>query len=394
MAVRSKDARPTPICPTCASGSWTAPRKSERPLSRSSWSPYNVLRINAWGQLMNDVTRMAELETTPVARPWRFLASAALVFCSCSQSVDARDELDASLAPSHTAGSSSSAESSPSLDAGMDAGGADLSTASDTSHDTETLTVSTTDSAQTSAAQTSDHSWWDAGTPDASSSDAGDDEDALFIPRGIPNEESSGADYGLTLSASTLVREPSGLRFYAAVRNVGGDPVCRATMLVNFYDSSDQQIAVASADLLTSHLYHSADDTLIIACVAPGELAVAALDVNYDIRVEDIARMEHLFPAFGFEVVPYPPFTVEDVQFAAHGERGTYSGTFRNGLEATVEQPRVTIVQLTAVGRPTHVASRTEDVQIAPGGEWPFDVEVPGPSADFVTFAMANVPLE
>lgn len=348
---------------------------------------------------MNDVKGMAELDTTAAARPWRLLISAALLLCGCSQSKDPRDDRDASLAPthaaesSHTAASSPTAESSSWLDAGMDAGGAGHSTAIDTSHDTETFAVSTTHVAQSSAAHASDVSSSDAGTSDASSSDAGDDEDALFIPRDIPNAESSGADYGLTLSASTLVREASGLRFYAAVRNVGGDPVCRATMLVNFYDSSDQQIAVASADLLTSHLYHSADDTLIIPCVAPGELAVAALDVNYDIRVEDVARMEHLFPAFGFEVVPYPPFTVENVQFAG-GAQGTYSGTFRNGLDTTVEQPTVTIVQLTAVGRPTHVASRTEDVPIAPGDEWPFDVEVPGPSADFVAFAMANVPLE
>lgn len=336
---------------------------------------------------------MAELSTNSASRWSATISCVGLLLFGCSPSTDSGSHVDASVASSAAAatGSSaeptSSAEPSPSLDAGMDAASDGVVSASHTSHDS-------TGAVTTDAGQTTGQPWSDAGALDASVSDAGNDDDALFIPRDIPNQETSGADYGLTLTASTLRREASGLRFYAAVRNVAETPVCRATMLLNFYDSNEQQIAVASGDLLTSHLYHSADDTLIIPCVAPGALAVAVLDVNYDIRVEDIARMEHLFPAFGFEVVPYPPFTVNNVQFAAQGGQGTYVGTFSNSLETSVEQPTVTMVQLTAVGRPTHVVSTTENVQVAPGGVWPFEVEVPGPSPGFVTFAMANIPLE
>jgi hypothetical protein len=209
------------------------------------------------------------------------------------------------------------------------------------------------------------------GSSDATAEQTSDD--LVIVPEGLSNTNMDGQDMGLTLLAFTLVQETTGPKFYAAVRNDGDTPSCEAGMTTYFVDKADQVVTESGNVLLSGRLYRM-DDGTIIACIAPGQVAMAAAtDLPSSMMIDQLGYLKHLFPAFTVPgVVPIPGLSVSDVQIVATEAGNAYTGRVTNGLDVAVSSPAVTIFPVNRVGRPLGVATSSETSDIPPGGSWTF----------------------
>lgn len=229
------------------------------------------------------------------------------------------------------------------------------------------------------------------GSIDATAEQPGDDQ--LFVPEGLSNTNMDGQDVGLTLVAFTLVQETTGPKFYAAVRNDGDTPSCEAGMTTYFVDEADQVVSESGSVLQSGQLYRMTDGT-IIACIAPGQVAMtAATDLPSSMMIDQLGYLKHLFPAFTVPgVVAIPGLSVSDVQTVASDAGNTYAGKVTNGLDVAVSAPSVNIFPMNRVGRPLGMATDSVTSDIPPGGSWSFKTSaVDDLGVDYVAYPAASI---
>ncbi|WP_159397261.1 FxLYD domain-containing protein [Sorangium cellulosum] len=195
------------------------------------------------------------------------------------------------------------------------------------------------------------------------------------MPEGLSNTELDGQEGGLTLVAFTLAQGATGPELYAAVRNDGETPACDPGMIVHFIDKAEQLVTTWGGGLRSGQLYQLSDGSgVIIPCVAPGEIAMAAsTDLPGDIAIEELGYLKHEFPAFTVDVVPLDAITVSGVETVRRGAGSAYTGTLENGLDVAVSDPEITVFPVNRVGRPLGVATSSAAADIPPGGTWTFE---------------------
>ena len=229
-------------------------------------------------------------------------------------------------------------------------------------------------------------------TPDHGTGSGGDG--LLSVPQGLSNTNVDGEDVGLTLVAFTLVQGTVGPKLYAAVRNDGDTPACQAGMTTYFYDKTDQVVTSAGAVLRSGRLYRMEDGT-VIACVDPGQVAMAAsTDLLATMTIDQLAYLKHLFPSFTLSsIVPIPGLSVSDVQTIATDAGTVYAGKIINGLDVTVTAPAITVFPVNRVGRPLGLATSSAASDLPPGGRWTFTTSaVDAPGVGYVAYPSASLP--
>ncbi|WP_437680049.1 FxLYD domain-containing protein [Sorangium sp. So ce131] len=222
----------------------------------------------------------------------------------------------------------------------------------------------------------------------------GSGEDLLFVPEGLSSAELDGEGGGLTLVAFTLVQGANGPELYAAVRNDGDTPACDAGMMVYFIDEAEQLVTSWGGSLRSGRLYQLNDGSgVIIPCVAPGEVAMAAsTDLPDDLVIEELGALKHRFPAFTVDVVPVDAITVGAVETVSRGDRSAYTGTLENGLDVAVSDPEVAVFPVNRVGRPLGMATSRAAADVPPGGTWTFETTtVDDPGVDYVVYPTASI---
>ena len=220
---------------------------------------------------------------------------------------------------------------------------------------------------------------------------AGDDR--LFVPEGLPDTNQDGQDEGLVLVAFTLVPGANGPSFYAAVQNVSSTPICEAGMMLTFFDQNNQLVGT-SAGVLQSGRFDQLGDGTVIPCVDPGQIAMTgATGLPSTIVVDQLGALQHVFPAFVVDVLPFGGLTVTGVQPVANSAGTAYTGTVVNSLGSTLSNPSVTIFPVNRVGRPLGMATASATVDLAPGGTWNFQTTaVDDPGVDQAAYASGSLP--
>jgi hypothetical protein len=220
-------------------------------------------------------------------------------------------------------------------------------------------------------------------------------DDLLFVPQGLSNTNVDGQDEGLTLVAFTLMQEPTGPKLYAAVRNDGDTPACAAGMTTDFRDKAGQVVTSSGAVLQSGRLYRMTDGT-ILACVAPGQVAMAAsTDLPTSMVIDQLGSLQHLFPSFTLPgVVPISGLSVSDVQPVVTDAGDAYTGKVTSALDVSVSNPRVTIFPVNRVGRPLGAATATSSTSdLPPGGSWTFTTSAVNTlGVDYVAYPAASLP--
>jgi len=223
--------------------------------------------------------------------------------------------------------------------------------------------------------------------PAGTGGSAGDtSDDALVVPAGLTLTALEGGTGVLEVIALTLRKGPSKTELYAAVKNTGEILACSAALSVELFDKTEQSVAAGIGGLLTNHFYRRADDSgMIAACVAPGDVTMAAVtDLPAEIVIEDVAQVLYRCPYFALEAVPIDGLSVGPLE-SVLGSTGTaFAGTLVNGFDVAVANPSVTVFPVNRVGRPLGVAIGSGTVEIPPGGSWAFQtngVDMPGVDA-------------
>lgn len=208
--------------------------------------------------------------------------------------------------------------------------------------------------------------------------DAGDD--ALIVPEGLSVTALAGGNGVLELIAFTLREGASSTEAYAALRNVGDIPACSAAVSIELFDTTEQSLAAGIGGLLTQHFYRLTDGSgSIAACVAPGEVTMAAItDLPADIAIEDVGYVVYRCPYFALDGAPIAGLSISQLT-SIRGSAGTaYSGTLLNELDVAVSNPSVTVFPVNRVGRPLGVATGSGTVEVPPGGKWTFETNAVG----------------
>jgi hypothetical protein len=207
----------------------------------------------------------------------------------------------------------------------------------------------------------------------ASTGKSGDD--ALVVPAGLSVTALAGGNGVLEVIALTLRKGPSSTELYAALKNDGDIPACHAAFAVELFDRAEQSVAAGIGALLTRHFYRLAQDSgTIAACVAPGDVSMAAVtDLPSDIAIDEVGTIVYRCPYFALDVVPIVGLTIGPVTSVARGAETAYTGTLVNELELAVSNPSVTVFPLSRVGRPIGVTTASGTAEIPPGGSWAFE---------------------
>ena len=219
-------------------------------------------------------------------------------------------------------------------------------------------------------------------------------DDLLFVPEGLPNTLSDQIPGPLTLVALTLVPGATGPELYAAVRNDGQMPGCEAGMMTSFFDKADQRVTETAA-ALRSGRYYRLEPGVVLNCIEPGQIAMAAaIDLPDYIVIGDLGYLEHRFPVINTEGLErIDGLAVSGVEAVTTGAGSAYTGTLTNGLDATVSNPSVTIFPVNRVGRPLGMARASATTDIPPGGSWSFQTgTVSDLGAGYVAYPGASIP--
>jgi hypothetical protein len=175
------------------------------------------------------------------------------------------------------------------------------------------------------------------------------------------------------LIAFTLVQKPQGAELFAAVRNDGDTPACQPGMTVELYDKAGQHVTSAAAVLQTDRFYRSSDGT-VIACVAPGQISMAAATpLPSSVVVDDLGSLQHLFPAFTVpDIVPTAGLRVSGVAQLATDTGGAYAGKLDNGLATPVTGAKAMVFPVNRVHRPLGLALSSPGIDLPAGAEASF----------------------
>jgi hypothetical protein len=220
-------------------------------------------------------------------------------------------------------------------------------------------------------------------------------DDRLFVPEDLPHAELNG-EGGLTLIALTLIDGETGPELYAAVRNDGTTPACEAGLLTDFYDKSDALVVSTSGVLSSGRLYQFDDGSgVVISCVPPGDIAMtASTELPDTVVIDDLGRLQYTLPAFVVDgIVPIEGLGVTGVETVVRGTASAYTGTLTNGLDVTVQEPKVTIFPVNRVGRPLGAATSGGTADVPAGGTWAFETStVAELGTSYAAFARATIP--
>jgi hypothetical protein len=231
--------------------------------------------------------------------------------------------------------------------------------------------------------------------PLACSGSTVDGNDLLFVPEGLPNKLRDEQLGTIALVALTLVQGATGPELYVAVRNDGQMPACEAGMMTSFYDKADQHLTDTSA-VLRSARYYRLQPGVVLSCIDPGEIGMAAaMELPDSLVIGELGYLEHRFPLFtvdGIERID-GDLTVSGVEVVTMAAGSAYTGTFTNGLDATVSNPSVTIFPVNRVGRPLGMVRADATMDIPPGGSWSFQTSPVGDlGAGYVAYPGASIP--
>ena len=162
--------------------------------------------------------------------------------------------------------------------------------------------------------------------------------------------------------------------------------------MIDFIDKAGQIVATAGGPLRSKQLYRL-DPDVILNCIDPGQIAMAASNIPGEVVIGELGSLRHSFPTFGgFDgIVPPPATTVSQVETVASGAGGTYKGTFTNGMDFAVSGPSVTIFPRESCRPPAGHGDEQRDVDIPPGGTWSFETTtVNDLGADYAAYAAAS----
>jgi hypothetical protein len=216
----------------------------------------------------------------------------------------------------------------------------------------------------------------DVGLDAAATGDVGDG--SLVVPEHLEVMELPGGCGVLQVTALTLRKGPDATEVYAALMNVGDAVACSAGFSVELYDRSEQWLATGISGLLSQRFFRRTDGSdTIAACVAPGDVSMAALtDLPADIVIDDVGYAIYRCPHFVLEVEPIDGLTISDVRRVQGGRGTAFRGTLTNGFDIAVADPLVIVFPVNRVGRPLGAARGTEMLELAPGGSWSFETDV------------------
>jgi hypothetical protein len=181
----------------------------------------------------------------------------------------------------------------------------------------------------------------------------------------------------LQLKALTLQQGPQSLELYVALENVGDVPVCSPSFSLNLLDASETQLATSVGGLLVRGFFRlKADPTTTAACVAPGDVTMAAVtDFAPGLALADVQRAEYFCNLWRFDALPAGRLDVNDVMTIRRDGGLAYSGTLVNGLEIPLSAPGVTIFPLNAEGRPLGAVNSRGTSPVPPGSSWDFETD-------------------
>jgi hypothetical protein len=219
-------------------------------------------------------------------------------------------------------------------------------------------------------------------------------DDRLFVPADLRHTFRDDQGVPLTLIAFTLVEGATGPDLHAAVRNDGPTPVCEAGMMMSLFDKADQPVTDVAAVLVSGRFYRL-EPGVVVTCIAPGQIAMAATTgLPTSIVIDQLGRVEHRFPLFNLgDLEEIEGLAVTGVATVAMSAGSAYTGTFTNGLGTAVSSPSVTIFPTNRVGRPLGVATASATTDVPPGGSWAFQSSlVADPGAAHVVFPGAAIP--
>lgn len=220
-------------------------------------------------------------------------------------------------------------------------------------------------------------------------------DDALVVPADVMVMPLSGGTGDLTFVALTLSSGPDGIEAYAALRNSGDMAACSGGLTLQLYDKNQQPLGANIGGLLSQHLYRFTDGSnTVAACIGPGDLTMATVGgFSPDIALEDVGFVVYSSTYFALDVTPIDGFTVTQVQSVTNADGTSFTGTFTNGFDMTIDSPSVAVFPVNRVGRPLALATATGMDPLLPGGTWTFETDaVDATGSDSVAYPTAAVP--
>lgn len=179
----------------------------------------------------------------------------------------------------------------------------------------------------------------------------------------------------LALTGLTLRRGASGVELYVALRNGSDRPACSPAFSVELLDRSDQAVGTGLGGLLVKSFYRLDDGSgSIAACVAPGELTMAAItDLPAELVLEEVARLVYFCNFWQLEGSALPGLDIVDVRAATGDDGVVFTGSLVNRFDVALESPGVAIFPLDRDGRPLAIASSGAAPELPAGARWQFE---------------------
>ncbi len=232
------------------------------------------------------------------------------------------------------------------------------------------------------------------GAPAGGAGAGSTDDDALVVPRDVVVLPLAGGTGDLGFVALTLRDGPLGLEAYAALKNEGDMAACSGGLTLQLFDKNQQTLGANIGGLLSQHLYRFTDGTgTVAACVGPGDVSMAAIFFGPEVARDDVGFVEYSSTYFALDVTPIDGFTVTGLESVTLAGGTSFTGTFSNGFDMTVNTPSVVVFPVSRVGRPLAMATASDTASVPSGGSWSFQtnsVDVVG--NDGVAYPTAVLP--
>jgi hypothetical protein len=193
----------------------------------------------------------------------------------------------------------------------------------------------------------------------------------------------------VTVVASTLVQEAAAPAIYVAVRNDGEAPACNVGMMMDFLDPVGYVVTSVGAGVWSKQ-YYRLDPDVILNCIDPGEIGMAAAALPADLVIAELGSLRHSFPGFILQdIVHLEGLTVSGVKTVKTGAGTAYTGKLTNGFDVAVSAPTAAIFPVNRVGRPLGmVTSSAATGDLTPGGSLTFETSpVTDPGAGYQAYA-------
>jgi hypothetical protein len=229
-----------------------------------------------------------------------------------------------------------------------------------------------------------------------------DDSSALFVPSHVQVLNVNGEGKAVNVVASTLIAGPSGPELYAVLSNSADVSACDGSISFELFDGSELSVGAWTTAIHSGQLYRRADGMGgIIACLDPGEVAMAALtDLPQDLVLDDLSAVVYYLTYFDRDVLPFETVPVDGVQITnirtvELTSTSAFTGTLANGLDVPMNGTTVTVYGLNDAGRPVSMATSTSSADIPAGESWDFEsTPVNDPGTDHLAFPSASVSFE